>query len=203
MASARCTATASFVCEKTRGPPWRAQSVMAVARSPGAQLGQFRIHFRLRDRAAFNIDQAMGVMPVEPDDAVLDMDGDAVAIFVIERRRHDRSQGRLAEFADALEGLFHLARFPVELVLVLHVLVTAPAAAPEIRTARLNPMRRGFPHPHEFGLGEGFFLSHDLSGDVFAFDRERNEDRLAIGAPDAFAAKGDVVDDQVHFALHP
>ena len=91
----------------------------------------------------------------------------------------------------------------MQLVLVLHVLVTAAAAATEIRAAGLDPVRRRFAHPDEFGLGEGFLLPNDARRDAFALDRERNEDRFAIGAPHAFAAKGDVVDDQVHFALHP
>ena len=82
----------------------------------------------------------MGIVAEKSDDAVLDMDGDAVAIFVILGRRNDRTQRRFAEFADALQGLPDLARFPMELMLVTHVLVTAAAAPREIRAWRRDAL---------------------------------------------------------------
>ena len=83
----------------------RAQGVVTIARAPGAQRGEFFVHLRQGDRAALDIDQSMGVMAEKSDDAVLDVDRDSVAIFVIVRRRDDRAQWRFTEFSDALQGL--------------------------------------------------------------------------------------------------
>ena len=71
-------------------------------------------------------------MAEKSDDAVFDMDGDAIAVFVVVRRGNDRAQWRFAEFPDALQSLRDLTRFPMELMLVAHVLVAAAAAPSKI-----------------------------------------------------------------------
>ncbi len=170
---------------------------MAVARAPGAKSGQLFVHFRGCDRAALDIDQAMGIVAEKSDDPVFDVHRNAVAIFVVERRGDDRAQRRLAEFSDALQGLRDLARFPVQLMLVAHVLVTASAASAKVRARRRSALRGCLQHRNELRFGERFFFAHDPRRDSLALDRERNEDRLAFGASDAFAAKSDVVDHQL------
>ena len=188
---------------KDAWPALRAQGVVTVARAPGAERGQLVVHRGFGDRAAFDVDQPMRVVPEKTDDAVLDVDRDAVAIFVLLRRRNDWTQGRLAKFSDAPQRLLDLTRFPVQLMLVAHVLIAASAAAPEIGTARRCALRRGFEHPDEFCLRERFLFPNDSGRDPLALDRERNKDRLALSPPNAFAAKGDVVDQQLEGSLHP
>ena len=87
-------------------------------------------------------------------------------------------------------------------MLITHVLVTTPATSPEIRTLRGDALGRRFHYPDEFSFGEGFLLPNDASRNPFSFDRKRDEDRFALRSPNAFTAKGDVIDDQRQFALH-
>src|SRR5205085_9259564 len=77
---------------------------------------------------------------------------------------------------------------------VIDVLVSAPSAATEIRTGRFNAMRRFLPKIDNLRFGELFFLAYDFCGDEFAFDRERNKNRLAVFARDTLSAKSDVLD---------
>ena len=179
---------------KDARPALRAQGVVTVARAAIAERGQFAVHRGFGDRAVFNVDQPMRVVPEKTDDAVLDVDRDPVAIFVRLRRWNDRAQGRLAKFSDAPQRLFDLARFPVQLMLVAHVLIAASAAAPEIGTARCRALRRGCEHLDEFCFRERFLFPNDPGGDPLALDRKWNKNRLARSPANAFAAKGDVVD---------
>jgi hypothetical protein len=83
---------------------------------------------------------------------------------------------------------------------VADVLVTAPAAAPEVRTFWRRTLRRRLEHFDQFAFGELLFLARDFRRDALAIDREWNKDRFAFIARDAFAAKGDVFDFQFHSA---
>src|SRR5207302_71481 len=77
---------------------------------------------------------------------------------------------------------------------VIDVLISATAAATEIRTGRFNAMRRFFSKIDNLRFGELLFLAGDFCGDQLAFDRERNKNRLAVFARDTFSSKSDVLD---------
>ena len=111
-------------------------------------------------------------------------------------------QRRLAELPDPLQGLRDLARFPVQLVFVMHVLIATPAAATEVRTLRRRPLRRRLHHPNECSLGKRFLFLNDPRRDSLTLDCEGNKDRFSCGARNAFSAERDVVDDQLKLALH-
>jgi hypothetical protein len=90
-----------------------------------------------------------------------------------------------------------------ELMLVSDVLITASAAAAKVWAFRRDALLDRRENFCELRFGELFLLAHDLRGDALTLDRERDEDRLAIRAADAFAAEGDVVDvqlDRLHSA---
>ena len=67
---------------KDAWPALRAQGVVTIPGAPGAERGQLVVHRGFGDRAVFNVDQPVRVMPEKTDDAVLDVDRDPVAIFV-------------------------------------------------------------------------------------------------------------------------
>ena len=87
-------------------------------------------------------------------------------------------------------------------MLVTHVLVATAAAPPEIGALRADPLGRRFCHPNELSLGKGFFLPNDSRRDPLTLDGERDEDCFTLGASNAFAAKGDVIDDQLKVVGH-
>ena len=60
----------------------RAQSVMAIAHSLGAQLSERVIYLGHRDRAALDVHQLVNVAPIKADDIVLRVDRDPVPIAV-------------------------------------------------------------------------------------------------------------------------
>ena len=122
------------------------------------------------------------------------MNGDAIAITIGRRRGDDWPHWNIGEFSDATQDIANLTEFKRQLMLVIDVLVTASAASTEVRTRRLDPMRRGFDKIDKLGLGELFFFSNDFRRHAFAVDRERNENSLAVVSPDAFSAKSDVFD---------
>jgi hypothetical protein len=72
------------------------------------------------------------------------------------------------------------------------MLVGATAAPSEVRALGRHPMWRRFEQLDQFSFGKLLFLTHDFCRDAFAFNRERNEDRLAFVARDPFAAKSNV-----------
>src|SRR4029453_17073454 len=115
----------------------------------------------------------------ESDDSFFDMDCDAVAIMVILRRRNDRAQRRFTELTDPLQRLPDLTRFPVELMLITHVLVTTAAAPPEIGAMRGYALGRRFRHLDEFSLGEGFFFPDNARRNPLTLDCDRDEGGLA------------------------
>ena len=55
-------------------------------------------------------------------------------------------------------------------------------------------MRRLFVKIDNLGFGKLFFLAGDFCRDQFAFDRERNENGLAVFARDSLSAERDVLD---------
>ena len=77
---------------------------------------------------------------------------------------------------------------------VIDVLITAAAAAAEVRTFRRNAQRRFLDQVVELGFSELFFLADNSHRHAFALDRVRNKNGFAIFARDSFAAKGDVFD---------
>src|SRR6478735_7986778 len=87
-------------------------------------------------------------------------------------------------------------------MLVTHVLVTTATAPPEIGALRADPLGRRFCHPNELSLGKGSFLPNDAPRDPLTLDGERDEDCFALGASNAFTAKGYVVDDQLKVVGH-
>src|SRR4030095_3414052 len=87
-------------------------------------------------------------------------------------------------------------------MLITHVLVTTAAAPPEIGAMRGYALGRRFRHLDEFSLGEGFFFPDHARRNLLALDCERDEDCFALHASNAFAAKGDVINDQLKVVGH-
>lgn len=58
-------------------------------------------------------------------------------------------------------------------------------------------MRRVLAKIDNLRLRELFLVADDFRRNQFAVDRERNKNRLAVFARDAFAAKGDIFDLQI------
>src|SRR5262249_27709474 len=109
---------------------------MSIARISSTQIREGPIHFVARNRATLDVDQAVRIAPKKSDDPILRMNGDAIAIFVLFRRRDDRSKRNICEFADPPENIAHLARFNRQLMFVVDVLVGASAATAKIGTLR-------------------------------------------------------------------
>ena len=55
---------------------------MSVARLARAQFGESGVHLRRGNRATLDVDQPVNVAPVITDNAILRVNGDAVAIAV-------------------------------------------------------------------------------------------------------------------------
>src|SRR5207237_198841 len=110
---------------KNAGTGFRAQSVMAVANRSGAQIRERAIHFGHRDRAMFDVDQAMRFAAEEPNHAILGMNGDAIAITIRRRRGNDWPHRHIVEFSDATQDIVNLTELKRQLMLVIDVLVTA------------------------------------------------------------------------------
>ena len=79
-------------------------------------------------------------------------------------------------------------------MLVADIVVTAAAASAEVQAFRLDAIRRRLDDIDQFCFSEILFLAHDFRCDALAFDRERNEDRLALITRDTFAAKSNICD---------
>ena len=167
---------------------------MAVARILSAQINQRAIDFVHRDRATLDVDQTMRIAPVKSDYTILRVNRDSIAIAVLLRRGNHRAHRKVSEFTDALQNIADLAPFDRELMLVIDMLIGTAATSAEIWTGRRKPMGRGFFNIDKLGFGELFFLAHDFGRNGFAFDSVGNENRLAVFARDAFAAKGNVLD---------
>src|SRR5262249_50314858 len=115
---------------------------MSVPNLARPELREFAIHFLHCDWAALDVYQTTGVTPEISDDAVLGMNGNPIAITVLTRRGDDWPHRNFFYFADSLENIADLARFNFELMRVIDVLISAAAAAAEIRARRFNAMGR-------------------------------------------------------------
>ena len=167
---------------------------MTIANSLGSQFRQFAVHFIHRDWATLDVDQTMRVASKISDDAVLSMNGDAVAISVSKRRGDHRPHRNIFEFSDSLKNVTDLARFYLELMRVIDVLIGATAATSEVRTRRLDPMWRALAKIDNLGFGELLFLARNSCRDQLGFDGKRNENGLAVFASDSLSAERDVLD---------
>src|SRR5438034_10643269 len=152
---------------------------MTVANSLRSQVRQFAIHFVHRDRAALDVDQAMRIAAKISDDAVLGMNGDAIAITVLKRRGDNWPDRNIFEFSDSLNNVADLMRFNLELMGVVDVLVGAATAATEVRAGRVDSVGRPFAKIDNLGLCNLYFLTRDSGRDQFAIDCQRNENGLA------------------------
>src|SRR5436190_3267582 len=173
---------------------------MPVARSGGAQLGESLVDFRSGDRTALDIDQLMDVAPVEPDNAVFGVDGNAVAITVGQRREDHRMHGRLRQAADPSHRLFDLFRLQFQLVLVADMLVSTAPASSEVWASGSYATRRRIEEFNQFAFGKLLFFADDFRGDALALDRKRNKDRFAFIPADPLAAKRDIFDLDFHLS---
>lgn len=167
---------------------------MAIAHVLHSQVRQRAIDLVPRNRTLLDIDQAIRVTPEKSDHALPRMDGDAVAISILFRRRNDRSRRDIFEFADSLQNISRLAPFDRKLMLVADVLISASAAAAKVRTWRPDPIGRRLAHIDKFTISELFFLAHDLRRDKLTVDGVRNKNCLATFTSDTFSAERDVLD---------
>jgi hypothetical protein len=177
---------------------------MTVANIMRSQFGELKIDFIHRDRATLNVDQTMRIALEISDDAIFGVDGDAITVAVWKGRGDDSAQRDIFQFSNSSENVADLARFDFELMRVVDMLVSAAAAASEISTRRLDSMRRVLAKIDNVRLRELFLLADDFRRDQLAVDCERNKNRLAVFARDAFAAKGDIFDlkiDDAHTEL--
>jgi hypothetical protein len=136
----------------------------------------------------------MRVAPEISNDAVLGMNGDPIAVSVFERRGDDRSHRDVFEFSDSPKNVSDLTRFDFELMRVIDVLISAAATFPEVRTMRLDSMRRTSFKIDNLRFGKLLFLANDFCRNQFTLDREWNENGLPVFARDAFPAESDVLD---------
>ena len=167
---------------------------MAIAHVLYSQVRQRAIDLVTRNRTMLDIDQAIRVTPEKSDHALPRMDGDAVAISILFRRRNDRSHWDIFEFSDSLKNVSQLAPLNRKLMFVVDVLVSASAAAAKVRALRLDPIRRRLPNIDKFGHRELFFLPHDFRRDKFTLDRIRNKNSLPTFPPDAPSSESHVFD---------
>src|SRR5207237_1167612 len=128
------------------------------------------------------------------DGAVLGVNGDTIAIRIFKRRGDNWPHRNIFEFSNALKNVADLTRFYLELTRVIDVLIRATAATPEIQTRRFDSVRRLFAKIDNLRFGELFFLARNYCRDQFAFDREGNENGLAVFARHALSAERDVFD---------
>ena len=125
------------------------------------------------------------------------MNGNAITISVLFGRRNDRPHRDIFDFADSLEKIAHLPPFDCELMFVINVLIYTATATAEVWTWRLDAVGRRFQDIDKFCFGELLFLADNFGQHHFTLNRERDEDRLAIMAPDALPAESDIFDLQL------
>jgi hypothetical protein len=77
---------------------------------------------------------------------------------------------------------------------VIHVLITATAAAAKVGTFGYDPVRRWLDDRDNFGLRKFFLLADNFRRDRLPIDGEGNEDGFATLARDTLAAESDVLD---------
>src|SRR5437588_1486068 len=135
----------------------------------------------------------MRVAPKISDHAILGVNCDPIAISVLERRGDDCTHWHIFEFSDSAKNVADLARFNFELMRVVDVLISATATFAEVRTGRLNAMRRAFSKIDNFRVGELFFLADNSCGNSLTVDRERNDRGLAAYARDTLSAESNAL----------
>ena len=86
-----------------------------------------------------------------------------------------------------------MTRFNFQLVRIIDVLICAAAAAAEIRTVRFDAMWRWFAKVDHLRFGELLSLADHFCRNYFVFNREWNENSLAVFARDTFSAKSNVL----------
>ena len=104
--------------------------------------------------------------------------------------------GDVAEAAQALERVRDLLGLEGELGGVGHVLEPAPAAAPEVGARGLHPLGRGLDHRLDHAAPEARASLHEPDLQPIARQPAGHEHHVTVGAPDALAAEGQVVDRQ-------
>src|SRR5438477_1060037 len=141
-----------------------------------------------------DINQLVRIASKKTDHALLRVHGDAIAIRVLLGGRNDRSHRDIFDFSYSLKNIAHLSPLNCKLMFVVDVLISASAAMAKVRALRLDPIRRRLSNIDKFGLGELFFLPHDLRRHKFTLDRIRNKNSLPTFPPDAHSAESDVFD---------
>jgi len=136
----------------------------------------------------------MRIAPKISDHTVIGVNSDPISIGVFKRRGDYRTHWNVFKFSDSLQEIADLAGFNFELMRVIDVLISAAAATAKVGTARFDAMRRMFLKINDLRFGELLLLARDFRGKELTVDRERNKNRLAIFARNAFSAKGNVSD---------
>jgi hypothetical protein len=136
----------------------------------------------------------VGITPKITDDSVLGVNGDAISIGILQRRRNNRTERQVSDFANALQHGPDLAGFNFELVRVIDVLIGAAATAAEVRAGGIDPLRRRFSNVEQLSFRQLLLFSGNFGRNELAVDRERNEHSFTVFTSDTFAAKGDVLD---------
>ena len=136
----------------------------------------------------------MGIATKISDDAGVSVNRNPISIPVLKRRGDHWTHGHVFEFPNSLENIANLARFDLELVGVVDVLVGTAATSAEIWARSLHAVRRRMFEIDNFGFSELFLLADDFCQDTFAVDRERNKNGFALIARDSLSAKSNVVD---------
>src|SRR5437016_4763046 len=126
------------------------------------------------------------------------MHRDTIAIFVFDRRRNEWAHRRLFQPANPPQCFFHLPPFQGQLMFVIDVLVNAPAATSEVRTARLDPMRRSGNNAFQFRFEKFLAFARDVCRNDFSIDDVRHKYGLAVCTRDPFPAEGDIGDLKLH-----
>src|SRR5215475_11754127 len=163
-----------------------------------AQLGQSAIHLIDGYRAMLDVDQLMRIAPKKTNHAVERMDGDAVAICILPRRRDDRTQRNVLQFADPLERRAHLSPFNGKLMLVIDVLIGAAAASAEIWALWRDAIGRTLFNFDQLCFGELLLFPYDFGRNHLVLNGVRNKNGFALFSRDAFSAERHVFDFQIN-----
>jgi hypothetical protein len=161
-----------------------------------AELAEQRVQRIGLEQAALDVeDHVVPVGLVEPDHgARRDRELHLVAVAVLVGGGQDRPHRELAEAADPLEAVAHLLCLKGELRRVGQVLQAAPAAAAEVRTRRLDAIRRRRLDRLDHGAPEARAGFDELHPHPVARHSAAHEHDVAVDAPHALPAKRQVVD---------
>src|SRR5208282_3620253 len=174
----------------------------ALRRRMRADPPDFLVEDRFGDLAFLDVLDQAAVPPHEADVQLLfrlvplAANHDAIAVAVRPGAGDDRRDQRLPKTADALEQVGNLFVFPSELGGVIHVLILAAAALPEVTAGRLDAFRGRLDDVQQSGPRNILFYLGDFRLDGFAGEDKRHKDDEIIDAPDALAAERNVVNRQ-------